>query len=364
MLHTLSSLTGKLSHRERALLWGLIATLLLALGYLVYATGGTHQAFLHLLYLPVILAGVVFHMKGGLVTGLAAGLLVGPWMPLVVETGELQSTVGWLSRSAFFMLIGSFTGVLSRALGERVQALDEAVEALSSTCASTLRSFTALMEVYDEPTGAHCERVAHNACVLGRALKLSEDSLEALYWAGILHDVGKVSVPSSVLLKPGKLTLEEYKVVKAHTTFGAELLTSISPAFERIALGVRSHHERWDGEGYPDGLVGKEIPLFGRILAVVDVFEALTSDRPYRDPLPAEEALAYLEAHVGAHFDTQLVILYRMLYRQGDIFVAGGRCFPARHEESYSFKQLIVPTLQKLGPESPPLSRVGQGLRI
>lgn len=341
----LMTLSNRLRVRERRLMMLLIAVLLFAGGYLVYATGGTLQAYLHVLYLPVIVAGFVFHVPGGVLVGILAGLTVGPWMPLSVEMGVIQPTFGWVSRTMFFSLTGGVTGLLSSALQERMASLDQAVELLSNTCKSTLRSFTSLVEVYDEPTGAHCERVAHNACVLGRALKLSEDTLEALYWAGILHDVGKVSVPSSILLKPGALSEAEYQVVKTHTAFGAQLLTSISPAFEDIAIGVRTHHERWDGTGYPEGLSGRNIPLFGRILAVVDVFEALTSERPYREPLPAEEALAYLAEQAASHFDPQLVTLYRTLFHQGDIYMAGDLRFPAHHARPRSFKQLVVPKL-------------------
>src|SRR5690606_13984378 len=128
----------------------------------------------------------------------------------------------------------------------------------------------------------HCERVAQNAVSVGRVLGLPTNDLKALYWAGLLHDLGKIGVPEDILRKPGRLTGDEYTVMKRHARLGYEILMTVSSAFEELAEGVYTHHERFDGAGYPRGLKGEDIPIFGRILAVVDVFEAVTSERPYR----------------------------------------------------------------------------------
>jgi HD-GYP domain-containing protein (c-di-GMP phosphodiesterase class II) len=215
-------------------------------------------------------------------------------------------------------------GGMSRQLNSRRSGLEEAVSALEETHSATLKAFSAVVEVHDGPTGEHCERVAENARTLGEALSLNPIELDQLYWAGILHDVGKVAVPASIIQKPGPLSEEEYEQVKRHPAFGANLLRTITDSFEAVARGVESHHERWDGSGYPNGLKAETIPLFGRILAVVDVFEALTSDRPYRDALPPDEALMMLRAGAGTAFEWGLVALYESLFWDGRIAVAGG----------------------------------------
>lgn len=298
-----------------------VALLIALITGLVFLTGGTSAPYLHAMYLPVLLAAYLFRVPGGLAAGVLGGLALGPAMPLSTVTFEMQITGSWLYRLGFLSAIGGVVGAIVTTLDTRNQHLTELTEALAATQAATLRSFTALVEVYDEPTGTHCERVARNACLLGHTLGLPTESLEQLYWAGILHDVGKISVPSEVIRKPGRLTEAEYELVKEHTRFGEELLRSISTSYETIAAGVGSHHERWDGSGYPRGLAGEQIPLFGRILAVVDVFEALTSDRPYRRALDPEDALGYLRENAGTQFDPELVERYARLYAEGAIWI-------------------------------------------
>lgn len=291
-----------------------VAFILLA-GALTYATGGASSIHWLTLFIPVLLASFLFQLPGGALAGLLAGLVVGPWMPHEVSTGVMQDPSVWLYRSLFLAGIGALTGSMTTFLGSEPATF-------SGVYGQTLKTFASLAEVRDEPTGEHCERVAHNACAIGEVLGLSKEDLTHLYWAGILHDLGKVVIPAEILLKPGTLTREEYTQVKRHAAKGADLLTSISPEFDRIAAGVRSHHERWDGEGYPYRLAGADIPLFGRILAVVDAFEALTSKRPYRDPLPPEEALAYVKQQSGERFDPEVVGAFENLHREGKIYIS------------------------------------------
>ena len=295
--------------------------------WLTYATGGTQYVYLHLMYLPIVVAGMVFGLAGGVLTGVVGGLLVGPVMPISVEAGTMQPWEGWLYRLGFFALIGGVAGATATAVNQKVAKV-------AGTYARTLRAFSSLVALRDEQTGGHCERVAHNACAVGELLGVRGSELQALYWAGILHDLGKVATPAEILLKPGRLTEGEYREVQKHAAAGAELLLSISNDFAPIAAGVRSHHERWDGCGYPDGLKAQAIPLFGRILAVVDVFEALTSKRPYRGPMPAEEALAHVQRELGQHFDPEVVAAFEQLYFEGRVCVAehDRHSVPARYE--------------------------------
>jgi|FLYL01.1.fsa_nt_gi putative nucleotidyltransferase with HDIG domain len=302
-----------------------IGALIALTGWFVYATGGTRFVYLHLMYVPIVLAAFLFRLPGGILAAVAAGLVVGPFMPLSVEEGIAQPTLGWLYRLFFFLLVGTVTGTASGLLRARIKKL-------TATNAKTLKAFASLVELRDEQTSGHCERVAHNACVVGEALGLARQELDTLYWAGILHDLGKVATPAEILLKPGRLTPAEYEEIKRHATVGAELITSISADFAVIATGLRSHHERWDGKGYPEGLQGTDIPIFGRILGVVDVFEALTSKRPYRDPLPPDEALAYLKSESGTHFDPAIVETFETLYREGKIYWVEAKLQPAEYE--------------------------------
>lgn len=308
-----------------SLVWGaLFVTLLLVTATgVVYWSGGTMRPFPHLLYLPIVISAYLFGLPGSLVTALVAGFAVGPFMPLSTVPLEMQGASDWLTRLAFYLAAGAMTGLTSSALQRQHVRLSQAVEVLEDTHSATLKAFTSVVETHDGPTGEHCERVARNALALGEALALDSLELDQLYWAGILHDVGKVAVPGEILQKPGKLTAQEYEQVKAHPAFGARLLRSISTSFEPVAVGVETHHEKWDGTGYPHGLAGSEIPLFGRILAIVDVFEAITGERPYRDASAPEEALLELRKGAGKHFDRELVALYERLYWGGRIQVAG-----------------------------------------
>lgn len=299
-----------------------LAALVAGVVGLVYATGGAQYSFVHALYLPITLAAVAFGVRGGAATALLGGLALGPLMPENLAAGVMQETAAWVSRTAFFVTAGVAMGLAVKLLRRgQMQALD-AQDKLEHTQAATLKAFAAVLETYDEATGEHCERVARNARALGRELGLSATDLDQLYWAGILHDVGKVRIPTSILQKPGALTDDEYELMKGHPRFGGELLRAISEDFQQVAAGVEAHHERFDGSGYPFGLKGEEIPLFGRILAVVDSFEAMTADRPYRRGMPPATAMSEIIANAGSLYDDQVVVAYARLFREGRVEVA------------------------------------------
>jgi PAS domain S-box-containing protein len=162
-------------------------------------------------------------------------------------------------------------------------------------------------EFRDDDTGQHTRRVGELSARIGQALGLPPDEVELLRRAAPLHDVGKIGISDSILLKPGKLTVDEYTVMRTHTVIGAQILASGTSALMRTAEVIaRAHHERWDGAGYPDGLAGATIPLVARIVAVADFYDALTSDRPYRRAWPRERVLAEIERSVGTHFDPRV----------------------------------------------------------
>ena len=164
------------------------------------------------------------------------------------------------------------------------------------------------MVAYHAGTAEHSERVGAMARAVGVELALVGEELEVLHWAGLLHDIGKLAVPEEILNKPGRLTPQEWAVIKRHPAVGADLLRTISPGLEPVAAAVRAHHERWDGSGYPDGLAGRAIPLAGRIVAVADVYDALTHPRSYRpDAFASASAIDHLTAGAGRLYDRDVV---------------------------------------------------------
>lgn len=169
----------------------------------------------------------------------------------------------------------------------------------------TVGSLTAAIDAKDAYTRGHSERVAWAAKALALAIGLDEATAERAHLAGLLHDIGKIGVPESVLTKKGRLTESEFDMIKRHPRIGFDILRGI-PSLEDVLPGVLHHHERWDGKGYPTGAAGEEISLFGRILAVADVFDALSSDRAYRKALARDEVLAEIERSSGSHFDPRM----------------------------------------------------------
>lgn len=163
-------------------------------------------------------------------------------------------------------------------------------------------------EIRDDDTGRHTQRVARQSALLAEALGMGERFIELIRRAAPVHDVGKIGIPDRILLKAGKLTAVEMEIARSHTVIGARLLSGghsdLVKMAERIAL---SHHERWNGSGYPQGLRGEEIPLEARIVGLADVLDALTHRRPYRPASPMHEALAEVVRERGMHFDPALV---------------------------------------------------------
>lgn len=190
---------------------------------------------------------------------------------------------------------------------ERTNALEEAQM-------ETLHRLAAASEFRDDDTGQHTQRVGEIASRLAERLGYSADQAHLMRQAAPLHDVGKIGIPDQILLKPDKLTDEEFAIMKTHTVIGAKLLSDGHSELVRLAERIAiSHHERWDGRGYPRRLYKEDIPLEGRILAVVDVFDALTHARPYKDPWPIAEALGEIKKNAGTQFDPYVVDEFMML---------------------------------------------------
>jgi putative two-component system response regulator len=184
-----------------------------------------------------------------------------------------------------------------------IQNLRWALE-LHQAYQDTLYRLSLAAEYREDPSGSHVRRISQYAALLASALGLPEEQVEHIRVASPMHDIGKISIPEAILLKPGKVTPEEFERIKMHTTLGALILggskTAVLQVAERIAL---SHHEKFDGSGYPHGQGGVEIPIEGRIVGLVDAFDALTTRRPYREAVSFEQAMAVLQKDSGTHFD-------------------------------------------------------------
>ena len=191
-----------------------------------------------------------------------------------------------------------------------------------ATFLGSMRAISAALDAKDHYTRGHSERVAYLAASLAERIGLPEPVVERVHIAGLMHDVGKIGVPEAVLCKPGRLTDEEFDTIKRHPRIGHDILAGI-PQLADILPGVLWHHERWDGRGYPDRLAGEDIPLMGRLLAIADTFDAMSSDRSYRSKMTRDEVLAEIRKCSGSQFDPDLVVPFvEMNFSEFDRMVA------------------------------------------
>lgn len=214
--------------------------------------------------------------------------------------------------------LNEHTTELERAVEKRTAALREALNEMTEARRQinrahldTIRRLTIAAEFKDEVTARHIERIGLYSSVLGKALDMSPGEVETVRHAAPLHDVGKLGIPDHVLLKPGKLDDGEWAIMRTHTTLGSEILAGSESSVIQMGQTIaRWHHERWDGSGYPEGLSGADIPLEARICAVVDYFDALTMDRPYRKAVDTDVVLSMMREQSGAHFDPDVLAVF------------------------------------------------------
>jgi putative nucleotidyltransferase with HDIG domain len=209
------------------------------------------------------------------------------------------------------MLAGQASIAIDNA--DMVDKLQQANVELTQAYDATIEGWARALELRDKETEGHCRRVTELTVQLARLMGISEQEMVHIRRGAILHDIGKMAIPDHILLKPGSLTEEEYAIMKQHPIYARNLLSSI--AFLRSALDIpQCHHEKWDGTGYPYGLKGTDIPIAARIFAVVDVWDALCFDRPYRKAWPRERVYAYIYELAGTHFDPQVAdVFLRMI---------------------------------------------------
>ncbi len=223
----------------------------------------------------------------------------------------IHSITNALEKKRLKLEVRNYQRNLEKLVLERTSQINDAMQALEVSHLDTINRLCQAAEYRDDETGYHVLRISKYCEVLARGWGLSEEDNWLLSKASPLHDIGKIGIPDSILLKPGRLTAEEFEIMKKHSEYGGEILKNANSKVLQIAETVAiSHHEKWDGSGYPRGLRGEEIPLMGRITAVADVFDALTMKRCYKPPFTLEASVNIITEGRGKHFDPRIVDIF------------------------------------------------------
>nr|WP_319494057.1 two-component system response regulator [uncultured Desulfobacter sp.] len=233
-------------------------------------------------------------------TGFAAGgvdYIIKPVSPSIVR-----------QRVKTHMALYDQNRILEEKVTQRTRQLENAFLRIKDGSLETIHILSKAAEYRDEDTGSHIYRMSNYSAAIADQMGLPENVVESILYAAPMHDVGKIGIPDSILLKPGGLTDDEFAVMKQHTLIGARILENSKTEFIRLGeIIALTHHEWWNGKGYPRGLKGKEIPLVGRIIAVADVFDALTTKRPYKDAFPLDVSFQIIAESRGIQFDPEVV---------------------------------------------------------
>jgi hypothetical protein len=261
-----------------------------------------------LLFMLIVAALAIVH---GLSAALPAAFVGALMLPTVIDPGQSNLTD---PINAAIYLVGSAVvpWAAARVAEGRAKALGRQLVETRAARREAVLILARAAEAKDEVTGEHVGRVGDLAARLAAASGSDEAAVEGIRFAAMLHDVGKLHVPDAILLKPGRLTAEEWKVMQQHTTWGPRILGTTA-GFELARVIARSHHENWNGSGYPDALRGENIPLEARIVRITDAFDALRSARPYKTAWPVERCLDELLGSAGTAFDPELTPLFILL---------------------------------------------------
>jgi len=256
--------------------------------------------------LPIILVTALKEMEDR-VKGIDAGC--DDFISKPFDKLELLARVRSLLKvKAYNDLKDHYQKELESEVAKRTEELKQAFEKIKAASLETIYRLSMAAEYKDEDTGTHIKRMSHYSAAIARRLGLDANFVETILYAAPMHDVGKIGIPDLILLKPAKLDPLEWEIMKQHTVIGAKILKGSDA--EYIKLGeiiAQSHHEKWDGRGYPKGLKGLAIPIACRIVALADVFDALTTKRPYKEPIPVDQSLTIIREGRGTHFDPDVV---------------------------------------------------------
>lgn len=291
--------------------------------WIVYYTGGTALPYPHLFYFPIILAAQFGNWKIVIFTSVLSSLMMSYWgMPLEIEEGIKQAHFSWFFRSFMYVTLSIIVKINTDKIRNKNIMLIKKSNNLIAIQQSAFAGLLNLAEFRDaDTTGKHLERLTYYAEILLNNMTLSQKMKDSIMLYISYHDIGKVAIPDSILLKPDKLTTEEFEVIKGHTIIGGKIIEEIEksiPADEvdlqemmKIAKDIAYfHHERPDGLGYPYGLKADEIPISAKITALCDVYDALASDRPYKKAISHEECVEIIKKGRGTQFDCEIVDVF------------------------------------------------------
>ena len=227
---------------------------------------------------------------------------------------------------------------LEQLVSEKTRETREALDRIRMASLDTIYRLARAAEYRDADTGAHIERIGRFSAAISRQLGLENGEVENMLYAAPMHDVGKIAVPDRILLKTGSLDADEWEIMKRHTTIGSEILQGSDAEFIRLAEVIAlTHHEKWDGSGYPQGLAGSEIPMAGRIVAIADVFDALTSTRPYKEPFSVTASHDIVRKEGGVHFDPDVADAF--FAAQDEILAIREEC---RDDEESRLRRMVA----------------------
>lgn len=276
---------------------------------LVRITGGTPNPLNHLGYLPVLLGAFIFGLRGGLLSAIYIGVLLGPAAPLFGLMGTHEGLEVSAFRCAMLLVAGVTTGALFDRVRSHLGLLQAAALEVVDRQRDGMVALARGAEAKDLDTGDHVVRVQAISEELARASGMDRDAAVGVGWSAMLHDIGKLHVPDRILLKPGPLTVDEWELMRLHPIWGAEILAQ-GVGFEIARRIARSHHENFDGSGYPDRLAGDAIPIEARIVRIADAFDVMTHGRPYQAARPLDWALEEIHRCAGSQFDPELAALF------------------------------------------------------
>lgn len=297
--------------------YSLAAALLLVmvfagLNFNLYDGGALHDPGIAAYPIFILMCGFLFG-RVSVPPALILNLVSLAWIFYGTRLGWMESAnFPSVNRTLILVILCGVTAVVSWVL---IEAWEKTVDNIRATYEQTLSGWAKALELRDQETEGHSRRVTELAVALAQTLGLRNEALEAVRQGAILHDIGKMGIPDAILLKPGPLTEPELEIVKTHPALAAELLQQIP--YLNLALDIpRYHHERWDGNGYPNGLEGEHIPLVARLFSVVDNWDALNSDRPYRPAWPRAEVVQYLQENAGVKFDPFIVTVFLAMMQE------------------------------------------------
>ncbi len=280
-----------------------------------------------------------YYLLGAIIAGVASAL---------------DREFGWqtalLAIPVVYLIYRSYSLYLGRMEDEKKHA-----EEMASLHLRTIEALALAIEAKDHTTHDHLQRVQVYAVEVGKELCLSDTEIEALRAAAVLHDIGKLAVPEHIISKPGKLTREEFEKMKIHPVVGAEILERVRFPYPVTPI-VRSHHERWDGTGYPDGLKGEQIPIGARVLAAVDCLDALASERQYRRALPLQEAMQKVASESGIGFDPKVVDILQRRYVELEALAQAAEVEPAKLSTGVKVERGLEPAAGFESTYQPPVA--------